>query len=157
MALTVRVTSDSMTKALKSIAILDGESRLAIESGMKRGMGIMVRDAKKHVPVKTGKLLRSIHYSYNKNKVMGKIYGGDKRARHGHLIEYGVRGMNIVPKIKPYMIFKGTHQWKGKWIRAKHVSVPRRAAHPFLIPAVENNTDNMVNAIKTKMKKRMRH
>ena len=153
MALSVRVTSDSLTQCIKEIRLFDGKSRLAAEKGITKGLKMMVRDAKSKVRVRTGNLRRSIHSSFNKNKVEGKLYGGDKQAYHGHLIEYGVKAVTVRPKKSRFLVFPGTRAYRGKVIKALKANLPRRKAYPFLIPAVENNTENMVSIIRSEIKK----
>ena len=57
---TVKVPEGELSKAIGQISAWDGKSRLRVEGALRRGTSGVAREARQRVPVRTGKLKKSI-------------------------------------------------------------------------------------------------
>lgn len=70
--------------------------------------------------------------------------------------EHGVEAHPIDAKNYPDLVFMGTNQWAGQWIRVPHVNHPGIAARPFVKPAVKNNREKNLQEIQEAVGKNIR-
>ena len=57
---TVKVPEGELSKAIRQISAWDGKTRLRVEAALKRGTNAVYREARQRVPVRSGKLKKSI-------------------------------------------------------------------------------------------------
>ena len=116
---------DKTTKMLQRRA--EGAPERA-EAILKAVASELERDIKERAPKKTGKMADSIKVSFP-DPLTVQISGNAVMAYQ----EFGTKPHVILPKNKPYLMFKTKD---GKWVRTKRVNHPGTPANPFVRPAV---------------------
>lgn len=70
--------------------------------------------------------------------------------------EHGADAHPINAKNYPNLVFIGTNEFEGKWIRTPHVNHPGMAARPFVKPAKEKNREKNLQEIRDAVGKNLR-
>jgi len=128
--LKVTPANTELREAISKISAYDGAARLRIENAVEVTCKDMARAARALVPVKTGKLKKSIFSSFHRKNVIG--YFGAK-APYAHLIELGAKASVEKPKDKKALMIAAS----GNLQYAASAKIPSRGAHPFIRPAYE--------------------
>jgi len=125
----VKITG--LAELQKSLAALPARIEANVVRGaLKAGAQVMVEEAKRQVPVRSGQLRDSIHVSSRITKRTGKVTGNVvARARHAHLVEFGTAAHWIKPKSRKSLFVAGL-------LRAV-VSHPGARPRPFMRPALD--------------------
>lgn len=55
--------------------------------------------------------------------------------------EHGAKRHPIDARNAPLLVFEGTNQWAGQFIKTEHVNHPGMKARPFVKPAVQKNRE----------------
>ena len=103
---TVKVPEGELSKAIRQISSAwDGKTRLRVEAALKRGTNAVYREARQRVPVRSGKLKKSIRQRFSTVKLEGQVFSNQPYA---HLVEFGSRAHTVRPKKKKALrFFKG--------------------------------------------------
>ena len=99
---TVKVPEGELSKAIRQISAWDGKTRLRVEAALKRGTQAVYREARQRVPVRTGKLKKSIKTRFSTVKLEGQVYS---HVPYAHLVEFGSRAHTVKPKKKKALRF----------------------------------------------------
>ena len=86
---TVKVPEGELSKAIRQISAWDGKTRLRVEAALKRGTNAVYREARQRVPIRSGKLKKSIRQRFSTVKLEGQVFSNQPYA---HLVEFGSRG-----------------------------------------------------------------
>ena len=152
MRLDISPSNAEVREALNSISAFDGKARLRIEDAVRVSVKEMAGRARSRVPRRTGKLKKSIFFSFRKTNCTG--YFGAK-APHAHLIELGVKRSDEYPKHA-----KDKHG-KPAALRiidtaavrfAARAVIPKRAKRPFIRPSYEEERPNLIKRLKEAVK-----
>lgn len=96
---------DELDKAVKKLP--DRIQKRVLSGALRAGGRIMQKDAKARVPVKTGKLKKSIKVMSGKSNpnapigVANAVVFVGVQAAHGHLIEFGTKNVTAKPFLRP--------------------------------------------------------
>ena len=101
---TVKVPEGELSKAIGQISAWDGKSRLRVEGALRRGTSGVAREARQRVPVRTGKLKKSIKTRFSAVKLEGQVYSN---VPYAHLVEFGSRAHTVKPQKKKARDFSG--------------------------------------------------
>ena len=102
---TVKVPEGELSKAIRQISAWDGKTRLRMEAALKRGTHAVYREARQRVPVRSGKLKKSIKTRFSAVKLEGQVYSN---VPYAHLVEFGSRAHTVKPqKKKALRFFRG--------------------------------------------------
>lgn len=142
----MKVDSSAMTNALKDISAWDGRARLDVENVIKKGTKDICRQAVQRVPVRSGKLKKSLKTRFRVNKCEGEVY---TKVPYAHIVEYGAKAHTIQRKRKKALRFYKD----GEPLFAQKVKVPKYNAKPYLRPAYEYISPDIVKNIKRVVRK----
>lgn len=159
MKLDIKPVNKELRKALDSIALYDRKSFKRIEQAVEDGAKAIESGAKRRVPVRSGKLKKSIFSRLDKKEVAG--YVGAK-APHAHLVEHGVKEKTVDLKDPDtlskrrqrkgvtVMPLKGAAPSTKEGVRntgfATKITIPARAKRPFMTPAFEEERPKIVRS-----------
>jgi len=103
-----------------------------MRGALRAGVKVIETEAKTRVPVKTGKLLKSIRISSRKrgSELKVTLKAGGKGAKHAHLVEFGTQPHVINAKPESVLEFL-------QGIFAKTVMHPGARMKPFMRPALD--------------------
>jgi len=87
---TVKVPEGELSKAIRQISAWDGKTRLRVEAVLKNGPNAVAREARQRVPVRSGKLKKSIKTRFSTVKLEGQVYSN---VPYAHLVEFGSRAI----------------------------------------------------------------
>lgn len=146
MKIYMKVDSSAISNALKEIHAWDGKARLRVEDAVKRGTKNVRRDAAQRAAVRSGKLKRSLKTRFRASKCTGEVY---TRLPYAHIVEYGAKAHEVKPKRKKALRFYKN----GKAIFAKRVKLPKFIARPYLKPAYDYISPDIVKNIKKAVRK----
>lgn len=121
--------------------------RNVMRSALRAGAVVLRNEARKNVPEETGALKKSIKVSTRARKgvVTATLKAGDEKAFYAHMLEYGTAPHDIAPKSKKAL----TLEDGGVVKHAKH---PGIAPRPFMRPALDEKTDEAVQAVTDKIR-----
>lgn len=159
MKLDIRPVNKELRKALDAISIYDRKSFQRIEKAIEDGAQAIERGAKRRVPIRSGKLRKSIFSRIDKKGVAGYI---GAKAPHAHLVEHGVKEKTVDLKdpgtlskrrqrkgVK-VMPLKGANPSTGDGVRntgfGTKIKIPARAKRPFMTPAFEEERPKIVRS-----------
>jgi HK97 gp10 family phage protein len=138
MALSVKI--EGLDETIKRLEKADKKVSETVHEVLKNGYKVIANEAKKNVPVKTGKLKSSIG-STQISYLTFEIYAKEDYAPY---VEFGTGGKVKVPAgLELYAI-----QFKGKGIR--EVNLPAR---PYFFPAYFKYRDQIIKDVKAQIKK----
>lgn len=156
MKLDITPVNRELKKALDSISFYDRESFRRIEKALDDGSKAIERGARRRVPVKSGKLKKSIFAKLDKNEMAS--YVGAK-APHAHLIEMGVKKKEVdLTKAETLSTRRSRKGARAMDVSAAQVpvtrptgyatkiTIPARAPRPFMQPAFEEERPKIVRA-----------
>lgn len=157
MKLDITPVNKELKKALDSITFYDRESFRRIEKALDDGSKAIERGARQRVPVKSGKLKKSIFSKLDKNEA--SAYVGAK-APHAHLIEMGVKAKEVdLSKTETLSTKRARKGSKAMDVSAAQVpttkrttgyatkiKIPARAPRPFMKPAFDEERPKIVRA-----------
>lgn len=139
--LKITPANKELREAIGSISAYDGAARLRIENAVEATCKDMARMSRALVPVRTGKLKKSIFWSFQRKNVVG--YFGAK-APYAHLIELGAKASTEKPKDKKALMIASA----GKLQYAASAKIPARGAHPFIRPSYEQGRPEFIRRLK---------
>lgn len=142
----MKVDSSDMTNALKEIGAWDGKARLGVENAMKKGTKDIRRDAAQRAAVRSGKLKKSLKTRFRITKCEGQVY---TKLPYAHIVEYGAKAHNIKPKEKKALRFYKD----GEPRFARKARIPKFTAKPYLRPAYDYISPDIVKNIKKAVRK----
>lgn len=142
----VQVERSEMTQLMKNIKAWDGKKRMAVENSLKAGTRDIQKQAKIRVPVRTGKLKKTVKQRFSAAKMTGEVYSN---LQYAHLVEFGFKAHTVRPKKKKAMKFS---QMGGHYF-TKKAEIPKQSARPFLKPAYEYEEQHIINSIKKALNK----
>lgn len=138
MEFTVNVDSGELSKALGSIKVWDGKTRLAVEAALKKGTDNIHRQAKQRAAVRTGAMKRTLKKSFSTSKLEGRVFSNKPYA---HLVEYGAKAAHVRPKKKKALRFpSGDFSMKAE--------IPKRNPKPFMRPAYDYCEPDIIKDVK---------
>lgn len=128
-----------------TVTMVDTEKlrQKARTAAMRRAVRVVAKRAKEIVPVKTGKLKRSISYGVRKKGKLGLVKARVKTAPHAHLVEYGTRPHVIRAKSGHVLNIGPLH------IIAKSVHHPGAKPNPFLELAAAQSKGRIEQELKS--------
>ena len=99
---------------------------------MRQAVKIVAVRSREIVPVRSGKLKKSISYGVAQRGLQGKVKARKKYAPHAHLVHDGTRAHTIAPRTpeaarRAWMIYPG----------GRPVQHPGARANPFFVQAAE--------------------
>lgn len=155
----VNMSCPELGKAIDQISAYDGKTALRVENAIQSGAKNIASGAKRRVPVKSGGLKKSIVSRFGRNKYGRGVIEAEVAARkpHAHLVEFGARATVVKPKTKKALriidkgMFEGTGGQFGASF-AERATIPRRAAHPYMRPAFENEKPALIRAVQEAVK-----
>lgn len=120
-----------------------------LRTAMRAGANVFKEAIKANMPVKTGKLRRSVRVTSNTKKgtVTAAVKVGGKKAPHASLVEFGTRAHKITPKgakalrIAGYVVADAEH--------------PGARARPFARPTFDAKSDVAIEAVGNKIRSRL--
>ena len=125
-----------------------------MRSALRAGAGVIAKEAKNNVPIKYGKLKKSIRTGSNAKKGHVEAYllaGGrsnkkekDKSAFYATFVEFGTAAHIIKGKDGGMLRFTAKD---GKSIQTPQVSHPGATAKPFMRPALDTKATDAVEAV----------
>jgi HK97 gp10 family phage protein len=120
-----------------------------MRSAMRQGALVMLEEAKRNVPVKTGKLRDGLVVTtrLRRGVVTSKVQAKGKHASLAHLVEYGTAAHFIKPKRAKSLFLAG--------LFANGVDHPGAVAKPFMRPALATQWEASVVAVGEQIKKRL--
>lgn len=142
----VQVERSEMTQLMKNIKAWDGKKRMAVENSLKAGTRDIQKQAKIRVPVRTGKLKKTVKQRFSAAKMTGEVYSN---LPYAHLVEFGFKAHTVRPKKKKAM---KVSQMGGDFF-TKKAEIPKQNARPFLKPAYEYEEHHIINSIKKALNK----
>tara|TARA_Y100001963_G_scaffold63430_1_gene88368 strand:+ start:5405 stop:5884 length:480 start_codon:yes stop_codon:yes gene_type:complete len=127
------------TKELEALLskLPDKMGAKVLKKSMREATKPMVKAAKALVPVKTGKLKKSIKVKDSRKKVKGNhavLFGTLKSTPYAHLVELGTQRHVITPESSRFLKIFGTY--------TKEVVHPGTRPRPFLRPAFDREKGN---------------
>ena len=137
---TVKVPEGELSKAIRQISAWDGKTRLRMEAALKRGTHAVYREARQRVPVRTGKLKKSIKTRFSAVKLEGQVYSN---VPYAHLVEFGSRVHTVRPKKKKALRF-----FKGGPVLTKWSRIPAQSGKPFFKPAYDYVEPQLIREVK---------
>lgn len=137
---TVKVPEGELSKAIGQISAWDGKSRLRVEGALRRGTSGVAREARQRVPVRTGKLKKSIKTRFSAVKLEGQVYSN---VPYAHLVEFGSRAHTVRPKKKKALRF-----FKGGPVFTKRSRIPAQAGKPFFKPSYDYVEPQLLRDVK---------
>jgi hypothetical protein len=118
---------EKVTKALKRAQAEAPEQARQVMRAVAEGMESEIKD---RAPKRTGEMARSIEVEWTGPLTL-RVKGSDVAA----YVEFGTKPHDIVPKTKPYLVFR-TKQ--GNWVKTKKVRHPGTKPSPFIQPVVHD-------------------
>ena len=137
---TVKVPEGELSKAIRQISAWDGKTRLRVEAALKRGTQAVYREARQRVPVRTGKLKKSIKTRFSTVKLEGQVYS---HVPYAHLVEFGSRAHTVKPKEKKALRF-----FRGSPVFTKRSRIPAQSGKPFFKPAYDYVEPQLIQEVK---------
>ena len=137
---TVKVPEGELSKAIRQISAWDGKTRLRVEVVLKNGTNAVAREARQRVPVRSGKLKKSIKTRFSMVKLEGQVYSN---VPYAHLVEFGSRAHTVRPKKKKALRF-----FKGGPVFTKRSRIPAQAGKPFFKPSYDYVEPQLLRDVK---------
>ena len=137
---TVKVPEGELSKAIRQISAWDGKTRLRVEAVQKKGTNAVAREARQRVPVRSGKLKKSIKTRFSTVKLEGQVYSN---VPYAHLVEFGSRAHTVRPKKKKALRF-----FKGGPVFTKRSRIPAQAGKPFFKPSYDYVEPQLLRDVK---------
>lgn len=132
-------------RTLQQISTYDGKTRLKVEEAVQSSTKAIRNGAVRRINVHTGYLKKHTISSFDRKTVVGAIRA---KAPHAHLVEFGAKAATEVPdKAKALTI----DAWGNRWY-AKKARIPKRAEHPFMRPAFEDEKPNLIRKLSEAVK-----
>lgn len=142
----MKVDRAQLTDVLKNISVWDGKTRLLVEGEIKKGTKDIKRYASQRVNKSSSKLKKSLKTRFKMAKCEGHVF---TKIPYAHIVEYGAKSHEIKAKNKKSLRFiKGNRE-----IFAKKVNVPKYVARPYLKPAYDYISPNIVKNMKRIVKR----
>lgn len=120
-----------------------------LRAALRAGVNEFKKEMQANVPVKNGKLKRSIKVSTKSKggRVSAKVKAGGKAAPHAMLVEFGTKPHKIAPKKAGGLLIGGNV--------VGAVDHPGAKAHPFARPALDSKQGQAVAATGSKIRERL--
>lgn len=120
-----------------------------MRGAMRAGAKVILEEAKRNVPVKSGELRNSLKISTKSKKgtVTASVKSGNKKVYYSRFVEFGVAAHSISATGKGFLNFGG--------IFAKSVDHPGATAKPFMRPAIDSKSTEAIDAVKEYIGKRL--
>lgn len=106
-----------------------------ITAAMSKSVNTVKNAAQLLAPYKTGTLRRSIFTDIKNNGLQGVVAQDTDIAVYGPMVEFGTKSHEILPVNKQALF------WNGALNPYRRIMHPGTSAHPFMIPALENNVE----------------
>lgn len=146
MKIYMKVDSSAMTDAMKHINAWDGKTRLRVEGAIKQGTKAIRREAAQRVAVHSGKLKKSIKTRFHAITCEGQVY---TKMSYAHILEYGAKAHIVKAKTRKALRFYKNEEP----IFVKQVKIPKFVAKPYLKPAYDYVSPDIVSHIKKAVRK----
>lgn len=137
---TVKVPEGELSKAIRQISAWDGKTRLRVEAALKRGTNAVYREARQRVPIRSGKLKKSIRQRFSTVKLEGQVFSNQPYA---HLVEFGSRAHTVKPRKKKALRF-----FRGGPVFTKRARIPAQSGKPFFKPAYDYVEPQLIRDVK---------
>jgi HK97 gp10 family phage protein len=142
-------------EALDKISAYDGKSALRIENAVRESTKNIKNGAKQRVPVRTGRLQKTITSGFNARNIQGYVRAGSYNggwgggAPYAHLVEFGARAAVVKPKnAKALKIGRPGAEAAGLKEFSGQVKISKRNEQPFMRPAVEDEKPDLIKNLK---------
>lgn len=124
-------------------------------ASLKEGAKEYQDEARKNVPKKSGKLYRSIRVvgKQLKGGAEAKVIAGGKKAFYAHMVEFGTAPHQITIKNAKKLKFRARD---GRIVQTLTVNHTGAIAKPFMRPALDNSTQEAINAVAEEARNRLR-
>ena len=139
----INIRLDGLDGVLKAVSGFEGRQLQNYREGLEDGAQIVETEAKANCEVDTGQLRNSITHRL---EGLSAVIGTNND--HAVYNEFGTGA-----KGDPSVAHTSKKQWTYYNPRTgRFVTTSGMAPRPFLVPALKNNKDNIVNAIKNRMR-----
>lgn len=120
-----------------------------MRSALRQGANAFKDAVKANIPVDSGALRRSVRVSTKAKggRVTASLRVGNKRAWYGHMVEFGTRAHQILPKNAKALAVAG--------MPVKSVDHPGAAPRPFMRPAFDGRSAAAVQAVAAQIRARL--
>ena len=142
---------EGLDEAIKRLKSYDSESGKKIRKVVSRSGRSVASQAKFRVPVRSGKLQKSIKARFDTRHIESVVKA---RAPHAHLIEYGVAATAVRARKQKNLVMRyydriGNPKFaaKGKSQNGGTVKIPKRGAHPFMEPSFRSVKPKVISGI----------
>ena len=139
-----------LEQTLGQLKAYDGKAALKVEEAVSTSTKNIAKGARQRVPVRSGKLKKSIRSRFDKRAVTGYVQA---RQPHAHLVEFGAKGATVEPKSKKALKipWSGGMGVGGTYFAAS-AKIPARKERPFMRPAFEDEKPELIKALKEAVK-----
>lgn len=134
----VKFSVPELQQAMDKISAYDGRTAGKIEEAVSASTKAISKGAKQRVPVRSGKLKKSIGSRFDKKTVAGYV---SAKTPYAHLVEFGAKTRTITSK-SPMMIDEN-----GIRRFAMSAKIPKRNEKPYMRPAFEDERPNLIKNI----------
>ncbi len=141
MQFTIKVPRGELQRMLRHVTAWDAGAGLEVERIIRSGTRRVAAEARRRVPVDTGKLKGSIRFGFSRNKAEGKVY---TEVPYAHLVEFGTRGVTVKPKKKKAMKIP----LPGETAFALRAKTPGMKERPFMKSAYDCEAPRIVTELK---------
>lgn len=123
--------------------------RNIMRGALREGSKEFLERAKEEVPVRSGRLRKSLRIStrFKKGEVTASMSAGGKGAFYAYMVEFGTAAHLIKPKRKKSLIVNGA--------QVASVDHPGAEEKPFMRPAFDAGSADAVQAVAEYIKKRL--
>ena len=137
---TVKVPEGELSKAIRQDFCLGWEDKTSGGSSPEKRANAVAREARQRVPVRSGKLKKSIKTRFSTVKLEGQVYSN---VPYAHLVEFGSRAHTVRPKKKKALRF-----FKGGPVFTKRSRIPAQAGKPFFKPSYDYVEPQLIRDVK---------
>ena len=136
---------EGLDEAIKKVKMYDAHTMMGLEDIISNSGKAIAKEARIRVPMRTGKLKKSIRSSFKPKRLESIVYNTRTLAPHGHFIEFGVAATTIKPKRRKFLKIPSS---SGNHFTNKPIHIPARSARPFMNPAYQSEKPRIEARIK---------
>jgi HK97 gp10 family phage protein len=148
----------------RALSVLpDNIAQKVLKQAVAAGASVMKREAKRRCPKRTGRLAKSIAMKFKRigrGSRRGRVfYQVGPKEKYGHLVEFGTGPHIIKPSVNRRIKLKARGEkvsdywglgYKGRF--GKKVKHPGATAQPFLRPAFDESSDQIIKAMQRRIR-----
>lgn len=142
---------EGLDEAIRRLKSYDAESGQNIRKSVSRAGRRLALQAKFRVPVRSGKLKKSIAARFNTKRIESVV---SARAPHAHLVEFGAAATAVRARKQKNLVMRyydraGNVRFaaRGKSPTGGTVKIPKRGAQPFMEPSFRSIKPKVISEI----------